>query len=72
MPGFYFRLPSMSTRVYGFFPLNIEPGQTARRLGTLIPNPKAKLRDQVQEVCRFKYFSPRGGGQLWSGENLPG
>ena len=40
--------------------MNIESGKAARRLGTLVPNPNAKLRDQFHEVCRFKYFSPRG------------
>ena len=45
--------------------MNIEPGKTARRLGTLIPNPKAKLRDQFHEVCRFKYFSQRTEDSYW-------
>lgn len=45
--------------------MNIESGKTARRLGTLIPNPKAKLRDQFHEVCRFKYFSPRPEDSYW-------
>lgn len=45
--------------------MNIESGKTARRLGTLIPNPKAKLRDQFHEVCRFKYFSPRTEDSYW-------
>ncbi|MCC6823851.1 MAG: integron integrase [Verrucomicrobia subdivision 3 bacterium] len=45
--------------------MNIEPGKTARRLGTLIPNPKARLRDQFHEVCRFKYFSQRTEDSYW-------
>lgn len=45
--------------------MNIEPGKTARRLGTLVPNPKARLRDQFHEVCRFKYFSPRTEDSYW-------
>ena len=45
--------------------MNIELGKTARRLGTLVPNPKAKLRDQFHEVCRFKYFSQRTEDSYW-------
>ena len=45
--------------------MNIEPGKTARRLGSLIPNPKARLRDQFHEVCRFKYFSQRTEDSYW-------
>ena len=45
--------------------MNIEPGKTARRLGTLVPNPHARLRDQFHEVCRFKYFSPRTEDSYW-------
>jgi len=40
-----------------FSAMNIEPGKTASRLGKLVPNPKAKLRDQFHEVARFKYLS---------------
>jgi hypothetical protein len=42
-----------------FLRMNMEPGNTARRLGSLIPNPKLKLREQFHEVMRFKYFSQR-------------
>ena len=45
--------------------MNIEAGKTARRLGTLVPNPKAKLKDQFHEVCRFKYFSQRTEDSYW-------
>ena len=45
--------------------MNIEPGKTAGRLGKLLPNPKAKLRDQFHEVCRFKYFSQRTEDSYW-------
>jgi integron integrase len=45
--------------------MNIESGKTARRLGTLVPNPKAKLKDQFHEVCRFKYFSQRTEDSYW-------
>ncbi len=45
--------------------MNIESGKTARRLGTLVPNPKARLRDQFHEVCRFKYFSQRTEDSYW-------
>ncbi|MBE0545374.1 MAG: hypothetical protein IH623_28880 [Verrucomicrobia bacterium] len=31
--------------------MNIEPGKTARRLGTLMPTPNAKLRVPFHEVC---------------------
>jgi hypothetical protein len=33
--------------------MNIEPAKAARRLGALVTNPKAKLRDQFHEVARF-------------------
>src|ERR1041384_3610177 len=64
--GLYFRLPCVSRRGYRFFrSMNIEPGKTAGRLGKLLPNPKAKLRDQFHEVCRFKYFSQRTEDSYW-------
>lgn len=31
----------------------------------LVPNPKARLRDQLHEVCRFKHFSPRTEESYW-------
>lgn len=43
--------------------MNIEPRKAA--LGKLIPNPKAKLRDQFHEVARFKYFSQRTEQSYW-------
>jgi integron integrase len=36
-----------------------------RRLGKLVPNPKAKLRDQFHEVARFKYLSGRTEESYW-------
>ena len=32
----------------------------------LIPNPKARLREQVHEVMRFKHFSPRTESAYWN------
>jgi hypothetical protein len=57
--------PSCQQRFIAFSSMNIEPGKTARRLGTLVPNPNARLRDQFHEVCRFKYFSPRTEDSYW-------
>jgi len=37
---------------------NMESGNTALR-GKLIPNPKARLREQVREVMRFHHYSIR-------------
>ncbi len=45
--------------------MNIEPAKAARRLGALVPNPKAKLRDQFHEVARFKYLSHRTEATYW-------
>lgn len=45
--------------------MNIESAKTARPLGKLVPNPKAKLRDQFHEVARFKYFSERTEETYW-------
>ena len=49
--------------------MNIETGntatQTGRRLGKLIPNPKAKLQDQFHEVARFKYLAKRTEDTYW-------
>ena len=59
--------------------MKTEPGNTARGLtltralshprgegkGKLVPNPKARLRDQFHEVCRFKYFSERTEESYW-------
>ncbi|MBI5394333.1 MAG: phage integrase N-terminal SAM-like domain-containing protein [Verrucomicrobia bacterium] len=33
--------------------------------GTFIPNPKARLREQVTEVARFKRLSPRTEEAYW-------
>jgi integron integrase len=45
--------------------MNIEPGNTARRLAKLIPNPKLRLREQFHEVMRFKHFSQRTEESYW-------
>jgi integron integrase len=45
--------------------MTIESVKTARPLGKLVPNPKARLRDQFHEVCRFKYFSERTEDSYW-------
>ena len=39
--------------------------RSGERLGKLVPNPKAKLRDQFHEVARFKYFSQRTEDSYW-------
>ena len=74
MFGFYFRLHSVSTRVYRFFVMNIESASSAsvyvppghvKRLGKLLPNQNAKLKDQFHEVARFKYLSGRTEGTYW-------
>ena len=36
--------------------MNIETAKTADRFGKLIPNPKAKLKEQFHEVARFKHL----------------
>lgn len=33
--------------------------------GTFIPNPKARLREQVAEVARFRRLSPRTEEAYW-------
>lgn len=48
-----------------FSSVNIEPAKTARPLGKLVPNPKAKLQDQFHEVARFKYLSERTEQSYW-------
>jgi hypothetical protein len=55
--------------------MNIETGNTAgwsgvpsgrpSRFEKLVPNPKAKLRDQFHEVMRFKHFSERTEKSYW-------
>lgn len=42
----------------------IEPTKTAPS-GRLVPNPKARLREQLHEVCRFKHRSPRTEESYW-------
>lgn len=46
--------------------MNIGPGKTARygREG-LVPNPKARLREQVHEVMRFKHYARRTEETYW-------
>jgi len=34
-------------------------------LATLLPNPKARLKDQFHEVARFKHLSPRTEASYW-------
>src|SRR6516225_11334075 len=34
-------------------------------LGILLPNPKARLKDQFHEVARFKHLSPRTETAYW-------
>src|ERR1035437_9110287 len=42
------------------------PANTARApLEKLLPNPKARLKDQFHEVARFKHFSPRTETAYW-------
>ena len=45
--------------------MNIEPRKAAVWQAGLIPNPKAKLRDQFHEVMRFKHFSQRTEEAYW-------
>lgn len=45
----------------------MEPAKTTfRRPELLVPNPKARLREQVHEVVRFKQFSPRTEAAYWN------
>jgi hypothetical protein len=43
---------------------NWQLGKTAPR-DKLIPNPKARLREQVREVMRFHHYSPRTEEAYW-------
>lgn len=45
--------------------MNIGAAKTAVPLGRLVPNPKARLREQFHEVARFKYFSTRTEASYW-------
>ena len=42
----------------------VPPGHV-KRLGKLLPNQNAKLKDQFHEVARFKYLSGRTEGTYW-------
>jgi integrase len=47
---------------------NIEPTKTADRRSSragLVPNPKARLRDQLHEVCRLRHLSERTEEAYW-------
>lgn len=47
---------------------NIDPAITAnwrRTRGRYIPNPKARLREQFREVCRFKHLAERTEEAYW-------
>ena len=47
---------------------NMGPAKTAAFVhppDRLIANPKARLRDQFREVCRFKHFSTRTEAAYW-------
>ena len=51
----------------------MDPGKTAgfrRPPERLLPNPKAKLRDQLQAVCRFKRMSERTEEAYWGWAKL--
>ena len=43
---------------------SVPPGHV-KRLGKLLPNQSAKLKDQFHEVARFKYLSGRTEGTYW-------
>ncbi len=43
---------------------NTVPAKTAPR-ERMVPNPKARLRDQLHEVCRFRHLSPRTEEAYW-------
>ena len=43
---------------------NIKPANTAPR-ERLVPNPKARLQDQLHEVCRFRHLSARTEEAYW-------
>ena len=45
--------------------MTIESANAAKRLGKLVPNPKARLQEQFHEVARFKYFSRRTEDSYW-------
>ena len=45
--------------------MNIGTAKAARPLGKLVPNPKARLREQFHEVARFRYLSGRTETTYW-------
>jgi integron integrase len=45
--------------------VNIGKAKAARPLGKLVPNPKARLREQFHEVARFRYLSGRTETTYW-------
>ena len=45
--------------------MNIGKAKAARPLGKLVPNPKARLREQFHEVARFRYLSGRTETTYW-------
>ncbi len=47
------------------FTFNIEKTKAALRLGSLVPNPNARLKEQFHEVARFKYLSGRTESTYW-------
>jgi hypothetical protein len=46
-------------------PRPIPAKAAAAPLGTLRPNPKARLKDQFHEVARFKHLSPQTEVTYW-------
>jgi hypothetical protein len=48
-----------STTIYVFVHRNIEPTKAAFASRHVIPNPKARLLDQVAEVMRVKHYAIR-------------
>ena len=45
--------------------MNINPAKAAVVVGKLVPNPKARLREQFHEVARFKYLALRTEETYW-------
>ena len=46
-------------------PRHLRAKAASEPLGTFLPNPKARLKDQFHEVARFKHLSPRTEGAYW-------
>lgn len=56
----------MSSAGFGDFLAGMNsPGKAERPRGKLLPNPKAKLRDQVHEVARYRQLSRRTEEAYW-------